>query len=93
MKIKHVEGKDRGKIMLYAISTCVWCKKTKRLLDELGAAYDYIDVDTLSQEEKEQTKKEMQAWNPRLSYPTLIINSEAVVGYKEDKIRKLLEKD
>jgi len=30
MAMTHVDGKNKGKIMLYALSTCVWCKKTKQ---------------------------------------------------------------
>ena len=42
MKIEHVKGENKGKITLYALSTCGWCKKTKKLLDDLGVEYHYI---------------------------------------------------
>ena len=29
--LEHVEGANRGDITLYALSTCVWCKKTRRM--------------------------------------------------------------
>ena len=45
MKIEHVNGENRGKILLYALSTCGWCKKTKGLLNKLGVEYSYIYVD------------------------------------------------
>ncbi|MDD5660242.1 MAG: glutaredoxin domain-containing protein [Actinomycetota bacterium] len=45
IEINHVDGKQNKKVMLYALSTCIWCRKTKMLLDELGIAYDYMDVD------------------------------------------------
>jgi len=32
MKMVHVEGKNAGQIILYALSTCGWCKKTRELL-------------------------------------------------------------
>jgi glutaredoxin-like protein NrdH len=48
---KHVDGKSAGEIMLYALSTCGWCKKTKDILSKLGVAYDYINVDELSEAE------------------------------------------
>ena len=47
MAKKHVPGRNAGKVMLYALSTCVWCNKTKKLLNELGVEYDYTDVDLL----------------------------------------------
>ena len=47
VKIEHIEGKDKGKILLYSLSTCIWCRKTKELLERLGVSYDYIFVDLL----------------------------------------------
>mgnify|MGYP001095038066 CR=1 FL=1 len=90
--IKHISGKNKGKIMLYALSTCIWCRKTKNLLNELGVEYSYIDVDLLEGEEKEKIKKEIEKWNPACSFPTLVINVEkCIIGYKEKEIRDLLK--
>ncbi len=89
--IKRISGKNMGKIMLYALSTCVWCRKTKNLLDELGVEYSYIDVDLLEGEEKEKVKKEIEKWNPACSFPTMVINDErCIVGFKEKEIKELL---
>ena len=89
MYMKHVEGKNRGRIVLYALSTCVWCKKTKRFLSNYDVAYDYVDVDLLEEDEKEKAKHEITRWNPRCSFPTLVINDNTcIVGYDEGKMRK-----
>ena len=86
-----VPGKDLGKVMLYALSTCGWCKKTKRLLNELGIAYQYLDLDALPDEERESVKEVVRRYNPRCNYPTVVINdSECVVGYDEDKMKEVL---
>ncbi len=91
MDVKHVEGKNRGKIVLYGLSTCVWCKKTKRFLKHHGVAYDYVDVDLLGEEDKEKVKHEITRWNPRCSFPTLVVNDNfCIVGYDEDKIREVV---
>ena len=91
MEPKHVEGINRGDVLLYALSTCVWCKKTKRLLDELGVEYYYIDVDLLEGEEKADVEKELIGWNKRKSFPTIIINNErALISFDEDEIREVL---
>jgi len=88
MKIEHIAGKKKGKIMLYALSTCVWCKKTKQLLDELGVEYSYIFMDTLDEKERETIIKELSKWNPRRSFPTMVINdTDCIVGFKEDEIK------
>ena len=90
-KIEHVTGENKGKIMLYALSTCVWCKKTKQLLRDLGVEYDYIFVDLLEGDDKDKTMNEVKKWNSRCSFPTLVINDKCIVGFKEDEIREVLE--
>lgn len=91
INIKHIPGTNKGKIMLYALSTCIWCRKTKSLLNELGVEYSYIDVDLLEGEEKERIKKEIMKWNPSISFPTIVINDErCIVGFKEKEIKDLL---
>ena len=91
MEPKHVEGVNRGNVLLYALSTCVWCKKTKRLLDELGVEYYYIDVDLLEGEEKAEVEKDLISWNTRKSFPTIVVNNErALISFDEDEIREAL---
>jgi glutaredoxin-like protein NrdH len=91
MKNEYVRGKNKGKIQLYALSTCIWCKKTKELLNELGVEYYYIFVDLLNEKDKDKVIKEIKKWNPNCSYPTLVINDKnCIVGYKEDEIKQVL---
>ena len=91
MKFEHVEGVKKGNVRLFALSTCVWCKRTKQLLSNLGVEYDYVFVDHLAGAEKEEAMKEIEKWNPRCSFPTLVINEEkCIVGFKEDEIRENL---
>lgn len=88
----HVDGKDKGSIRLFALSTCVWCRKTKRLLDSLAVAYDYVYTDLLSSSERNEVLDEVEKWNPRVSFPTMVINNEkAIVGFKENQIREAIE--
>jgi len=92
MNVTHIDGKEAGKVILYTLSTCVWCKRTKALLAELGVAYDYIDVDLLSGSEEETVVKEIYKHNPGGNFPTLVVNdSKCIVGYKEDEIREALK--
>jgi len=91
MEIEHVEGENKGKIFLYALSTCGWCKKTKEFLNNLGLEYSYIFVDLLEGKDKDETVDKIMKWNPRCSFPTLVINDEkCIVGYNEDEIREVL---
>jgi glutaredoxin-like protein NrdH len=88
----HVEGKNKGKIMLYALSTCIHCKVTRKLLDELGVEYDYIYVDQLGQDEIEEVLKEIAKFNPIGSFPTMVINNNKwIIGSRLDEIREALK--
>jgi glutaredoxin-like protein NrdH len=88
--MKSVPGRDAGPVALYALSTCVWCKKTRALLEELGVAYDYEYVDLLQGKEKEEAANVVRKWNPARSFPTLLVNGKCIVGFREDDIRKAL---
>jgi glutaredoxin-like protein NrdH len=91
MDMKHVDGEKRSDLVLYALSTCVWCKKTKAFLSDLRVDYDYVNVDELAGQEREQALAELQRWNPKCSFPSLVVNSETcVVGYDEEKIKEAL---
>ena len=93
MTVVHIPGRKAGHIMLYALSTCGWCGKTKKLLDDLGVEYSYEYVDQLQDGEKEEAVRKVKEWNPSCSFPTLVLdNKKCVVGYREDEIREALQK-
>ena len=92
MSIKHVGGTNsKHSVFLYALSTCVWCSKTKQLLNSLNVKYDYIDVDMLAGEEQSKVIAEIEAVNPQGGFPTMVINkTQTIVGYKPEDIQAAL---
>jgi glutaredoxin-like protein NrdH len=77
---------------LYAISTCGWCKRAKRVLNENEIEYEYIDIDLASQEDKETIRKDIQKRGGILAYPTVIIDDQTLLtGPSPDKLRQVLE--
>ena len=92
MTFQRVDGTDKGRIVLYALSTCMWYRMAKNLLHDLGVGYEYVDVDTLPPEEKDAVKKEIRKYNPDGSYPTIVINEkEYVSGFDEAEIREKIK--
>lgn len=88
MGTEHVAGRKKGNIMLYALSTCQWCRKTKELLQEIGVEFDYQYVDLLEGKEQDDAMTALEKFNPKGSFPTLVIDRKrAIVGYREDDIR------
>ena len=91
VEIVHVSGRKKGKVMLYALSTCVWCKKTKELLASLGVDHSYVFVDLLPEKEMDEVMEQVMKFNPKGSFPTLVIDEKrCIVGFRETEIREAL---
>ncbi|MGD0566099.1 MAG: glutaredoxin family protein [Candidatus Goldiibacteriota bacterium] len=87
--MEHIKGKKMGEVFLYTLSTCIWCKKTKALLKELGVDFTYEDVDLLEGEESEKTENEMEKYTDNPSFPLIIINGKFFhSGFDEAIMRK-----
>jgi len=78
------------KPMLYTLSTCVHCSATKRFLKENNIEYDYIDVDKLDGEEKDDVLSQMMKVSGSMRFPTIIIGKKVIVGFYEDKLKEAL---
>jgi glutaredoxin-like protein NrdH len=79
------------KVKLYALSTCAWCRKTKRFLDDNNVDYEYEYVDLLSGDKRARFLEEMGRWNPRRTFPTIVVDDqEVIVGFKEERLREVL---
>jgi glutaredoxin len=93
MKCEKVAGKHREHhVKIFTLSTCGWCKKTKELLQSLDIEYEYIDVDTLSGVDLKTAREELKRYNPRGSFPTMVIDDgkHVIVGFQEKEIGKVL---
>jgi glutaredoxin-like protein NrdH len=87
------EGIKLKKVKGYFLSTCGWCRKTKRFLDANNVDYEYEYVDLVAGEEKTRVLAEVDQWNPRRSFPTVVVSNddtEVVIGFKEDHLREVL---
>ena len=92
MAVEHVNGNDKGPVMLYALSTCGWCAKTKELLKQMGVKFDFVYVDLLEGRDQDDAMNAVEKWNPNGSFPTLVINnSRSIIGFREHEIREALE--
>jgi glutaredoxin-like protein NrdH len=77
-------------VKIYSLSTCSHCRATKKLLGECGVKYEFTDVDKLDGEERKAILEDVKKFNPRCSFPTIVIGETVIVGYKEDEIRAAL---
>jgi glutaredoxin-like protein NrdH len=93
MQSQHVDGADKGKVFLYTLSTCIWCRKLKTFLNEQGVAYDYLDVDQQTRDDRAKARDEVLEYNPGLSFPTMVVNDgqEVIVGFDPAKVKEVLK--
>lgn len=77
-------------VQVYSLSTCSHCKATKKLLNDCVIKFDFVDVDLTTGDERKSLLEEVKKYNPRCSFPTVIIGEKVIVGYKEDEIKEAL---
>jgi glutaredoxin-like protein NrdH len=92
MNFSRVSGKNsKHKVLVYALSTCVWCKMTKQFLKDNDIEYEYVNVDLCDEDDKVKIRQHIQSKGGNLSYPTIIIDGEILItGFRKDKLKEAL---
>ena len=93
MQFLKVQGKqNKHKVVLYALSTCVWCKMTKQFLKDNEVEYEYIDVDLCEEDDKQRIREHIHSKGGPLSYPTTIVDENVLItGFRKDLLKEALE--
>ena len=88
----RVEGeRSEHGVFLFALSTCGWCKRTKEFLSENDVAFEYIDVDKCTLEEKQEVGRLLKERDVPLGFPVTIVDDEVVItGFRPDHFREVL---
>ena len=92
MQFSKVPGKqNKHRVVLYALSTCVWCKMTKQFLQDSDVEFEYINVDLCKEDEKQKIRQHIQSKGGSLTYPTTIVDDNVVItGFRKDKLKEAL---
>jgi len=77
-------------VKVYALSTCPYCRMTRRYLDENGVEYDVTEVDLLEGDEKEAAVAEVKQISGGASFPVVVIDDNVIVGFNKARIKELL---
>ncbi len=76
-------------VTLYALSTCPWCRKTKKFFADHNIPYDFIDYDLADESTQDRIMAELDAAGAD-SFPFVRIGEEVVEGYQPDVYIRLL---
>jgi glutaredoxin-like protein NrdH len=83
-------------VHLYALSTCPYCRMTKKYLDEAGVEYELTEVDLLEgtpgdpETPKGAAAAEVKRISGGTSFPVLVVDDKHVVGFNKSGINQLL---
>ena len=74
-------------VKVYTTPTCPWCKRTKAFLKENKVKFTEVDVSKNEKAAMEAVKKSGQR-----AVPVIDFNGAVIVGFDEEKLKKLIKK-
>jgi glutaredoxin len=77
-------------VKVFSLSTCSHCKTAKKYLSDCTIKYEFVDVDLLKGDERKAIIEDVKKFNPRCSFPTIIIGEKVIIGFKEKEIKEAL---
>ncbi len=88
----HIDGQHNShRVTLYALSTCIWCRKTREMLEAEGVTFDYVYVDLVEARDREAARTHIRQFSEKTSFPAIIVDDEdCIVGFKPDLIKERL---
>ncbi len=75
-------------VRVFSTSTCPYCKMAKTYLDEMGIAYENVDVAADAAGRDEMIKKSGQ-----MGVPVIDVDGELVIGFDKERLDGLLKKE
>lgn len=90
MNVEKVSGANKKhKVLVYALSTCAWCKKTKKFLLDKGIEYEFVDVDLCDDNDMDAIREDLKKRGLGMNFPVIIIDDKnCIVGFREDKLNE-----
>lgn len=78
-----------SRIVLYTLSTCPWCDRTKRYFSQLGVPFTVVDYDLADAETQRQIDMSMDEMGIS-GFPIVMIDDEVISGYNPERYAEIL---
>ena len=78
-------------VTVYALSTCPYCKRTIKFLQERGVDFEVIFLDELGDDEKKEVIKKVHEISGSYAVPLVVKGNRHVLGYDEKALNELVE--
>jgi glutaredoxin len=72
------------KVSMYTLSTCPWCRKTKKFFSDHHIPFTYIDYDLADEPTQRRIMQEVDAAGAT-GFPFVKIDDEVIVGYQPER--------
>jgi glutaredoxin len=77
------------KVSMYTLSTCPWCRKTKRYFTEHNIPFEFVDYDLADPTTQDKIMRELEAEGAN-GFPFVRIGNQVVEGYQPGRYAELL---
>jgi glutaredoxin len=79
-----------AEILMYGLTTCPHCKRTKEFLEKAGANFEVIWLDKLEGDMKRKVMREVHEISGSYSVPLVVRGDKWVLGYDEAKLKEIV---
>ena len=91
MRYTKVQGANNNHVVnVYSLTTCPNCANAKKYLKERDIAFEFIDVDTATRDEKREITLFLKQNNLPISFPVITIDDKIMTGFNKEEIDILL---
>ncbi|MBI4287477.1 MAG: glutaredoxin family protein [Chloroflexi bacterium] len=78
------------KVFMYTLSTCPWCRKTKKYFTDNKIRFEFVDYDLQPPEEQAKIEKRMMERGGNMAFPWVLIGDDLVIGWNPEKYSELM---
>ena len=75
---------------MYTLSTCPWCKRTKKWFTDNKIPFEYVDYDLQPADKQAQIEKEMMSKGGSMAFPWVVIDGEIIVGWNPKRYAEVM---
>ena len=78
---------------MYALTTCLHCKNTKKFLEENHYEVTVIHLDDYCDSQRSDLMEKVRKYNPRGTFPVVLMpNGKVIVGFRKLLLEEAMSK-
>jgi len=78
------------KVFMYTLSTCPWCKRTKKWFTDNKIPFEYVDYDLQTPERQAEIEQEMISKGGNMAFPWVLVDGEIIAGWNPKRYAEVM---